>query len=303
MREDLALTASRRQDSQRFVVYGSEPSRLGTSVCEPGNLFSMDRDAYLEKGWLRFGYDSELFDWVAGALPAARKAVVAEQNARWLSCGGTWFVGVNALPNDTSGAVDDSGPLRGAAVDFCRDTAGGSTFAWDRAQVSVCYPRYPQPMQGESAAAFRYRRERDAAHVDGLLAEGEGRRRHLREHHAFILGVPMLEFSPDASPFVVWEGSHEIVRAAVAERLAAVPPERWGDEDVTQAYHRIRRTVFETCKRVEIFAQPGEAFVVHRLSLHGIAPWGNTATAASDGRMICYFRPLLANPVEWLDAP
>jgi len=263
----------------------------------------MDRDAYLEKGWLRFACDPELLAWVNGALPAARKSVVAEQNARWLHCGGTWFVGVNALPNDVTGAVDDSGPLRGAAVDFCRDAAGVSRFEWDRAQVSVCYPRYPQPMEGESAAAFRYRRERDAAHLDGLLPEGGDRRRHLREHHAFILGIPMLEFSPDASPFVIWEGSHEIIRAAISERLGAVPPERWGDEDVTQAYHRIRRTIFETCKRVEIFAKPGEAFVAHRLSLHGVAPWGDAATAGKDGRMICYFRPLLANPVEWLNAP
>ncbi len=75
-------------------------------------------------------------------------------------------------------------------------------------------------MAGESPAKTRYRRERDAAHVDGLLPEGEERRRHLREHHGFILGLPMVEFDREASPFVVWEGSHEIMRDIFAARFA-----------------------------------------------------------------------------------
>lgn len=261
------------------------------------------RESFFEKGWCRFECDAELAEWVRLALPSAREAVRAQENARWLRCGGTWFVGVNALPNDASGAVASSGPLRGNAVRFIRQTLGISGFDWDRAQISVCYPGYPQPMESESAAAFRYRRDRDAAHVDGLLPEGAGRRRHLREHHAFILGIPMVEFGADASPFVVWEGSHELIRRAMAERFGERPPDQWGDEDLTSAYRAMRRSVFETCKRVEIAAAPGEAFVAHRLVVHGVAPWGASATAGEDGRMICYFRPIAGGPLDWLTAP
>jgi len=257
----------------------------------------------LAKGWCRFGYDPALAEWVRLALPAARKAVGARENASWLRCGGTWFVGVNALPNDPSGAVGGSGPLRGDAVCFIRQALGISAFRWDRAQISACYPRYPQPMESEPAAAFRYRRERDAAHVDGLLPEGIDRRRHLREYHAFILGIPMVEFSADASPFVVWEGSHELIRRALSERFSERPPDRWGDEDLTEAYHQMRRRVFASCRRVEIPATPGEAFIAHRLVLHGVAPWAESATAGDDGRMICYFRPIIGGPLEWLTAP
>jgi len=186
---------------------------------------------------------------------------------------------------------------------FARQLVGACAFEWDRAQVSVCYPRYPLPMESEPAAAFRYRRDRDAAHVDGLLPEGADRRRHLREHHAFILGIPMVDVSANASPFVVWEGSHEVVRAALVERFGSLPPERWGDEDLTEAYHAVRRRVFDTCERVEIAAKRGEAYVAHRLVLHGVAPWGESASAGEDGRMICYFRPLSGGPKEWLAAP
>ncbi len=263
----------------------------------------MDSESFYQRGWRRFEFDAALAEWVERALPFAREAVDAQRNARWLRCGGTWFAGVHALPNGASGAVGESGPVRGAAVEFARKLAGPTEFEWDCAQVSVCYPRYPQPMESEPAAAFRYRRERDAAHVDGLLPEGPDRRRHLREHHGFILGIPMVEFSADAAPFVIWEGSHEMIRAAISERFGNLPPDHWGDEDITDVYHRIRRSVFDHCKRVEIAARPGEAFVAHRLSVHGVAPWGELATAGADGRMICYFRPTIGGPVEWLRAP
>ena len=262
-----------------------------------------EQRSFLQRGWHRFDSDPALVEWVGGALPAARDAVRAKENAQWLRCGGTWFAGVNVLQNDASGAVEASGSLRGAAIRFARQSVGPTGFEWDYGQISVCYPRYPQPMEPEPAAAFRYRRDRDAAHVDGLLPEGAERRRHLREYHAFILGIPMVEFSADASPFVVWEGSHEIIREAVNERFDGLPPDRWGDEDVTEAYHQMRRTVFETCKRVEITARPGEAFIAHRLIVHGVAPWADSAIAGKDGRMICYFRPIIGGPVEWLRAP
>ncbi len=263
----------------------------------------MDSETFYIQGWCRFKHDSALEKWVEDALPSARETVRADVFSRWLRCGGTWFAGVNALPNDSSGAVAGSKPLGGAAIEFIHKSLGLSGFDWDKAQISVCYPGYPQPMESESPAAFQYRRDRDAAHVDGLLPEGADRRRHLRVFHGFILGIPMVEFSLDASPFVVWEGSHEVIRSDVKARFGNLPPDQWGDEDITETYHQARQRVFETCKRVEITARPGEAFITHRLALHGVAPWGESAHADEDGRMICYFRPDIGGPLEWLMAP
>ena len=266
-------------------------------------MTQLNTGLFFEKSWCRIDYDRQLADWVEHALPAARKTVTSPANAEWLRCGGTWFAGVNALPNSDDGSVGDGGRLRGVAVDFIREQLGITGFIWDKGQVSICYPGYPQPMTSETPAAFRYRRERDAAHIDGLLPEGERRRRHLREHHGFILGLPMVEFDAQASPFIVWEGSHEIVRKAFVERFDGLKPEQWEDEDVTAIYQRTRREVFESCKRVEVAARPGEAFVVHRLALHGVAPWLETARAGKDGRMICYFRPDYGDAFSWLTNP
>ena len=258
---------------------------------------------FFERGWCRFDHDAPLFDWVEAALEPARATRRDPANAKWLRYRETWFAGVNALANDASGKVDGSEPLSGIAVDFIDEVLGLRDFAWDAAQVSICYPGYPQPMEGESSARARFRRERDAAHVDGLLPEGPQRRRHLREHHGFILGIPMVEFDAGAAPFVVWEGSHEIIREVFAERFAGVEPDLWGEEDITDVYQAVRERVFDSCERVEIHARPGQSFIAHRLVLHGMAPWCEGASAGADGRMICYFRPDPFGPYEWLHHP
>jgi hypothetical protein len=263
----------------------------------------MSKSQFFEKGWCRFQFDEMLMQWINHALPCARETVAAEENEQWLRCGGTWFAGVNLLPNAADGSVCGSDALQGKASDFIRQALGLDKFDWDRAQLSVCYPGYPQPMPGETEAAYAYRRDRDAAHVDGFLAEGPDRRRHLREYHGFILGIPMVEFNAGASPFVVWEGSHEVIRKTFAEQFQDVPAEQWGEIDITGVYHEVRRKIFGLCRRVEIHARPGEAYLVHRLSLHGIAPWQGTASATPDGRMICYFRPETGGPESWLLSP
>ena len=153
-----------------------------------------------DKGWCRFDYDERIVDWIQHALPHARTAVSAQENAQWLRCGGSWFAGVNVLPNAPTGEIGNSGPLLGSPIEFIYELLGSSEFAWDNAQISVCYPGYPQPMPEETPSAFRYRRDRDAAHVDGLLPESPQRRRHLREYHGFILGLPMVEFDVGATP-------------------------------------------------------------------------------------------------------
>jgi hypothetical protein len=258
---------------------------------------------FFTHGWCQFAGDPRLSAWVDAALPAARASLCDPAQARWLRYQGTWFAGVNALPNDARGNVAASGPLQGEAVDFIDSELGLRDFAWDQAQVSVCYPGYPQPMTGESPGRTRYRRERDAAHVDGLLPEGPARRRHLREHHGFILGIPMVEYDANASPFVLWAGSHEIVRDVFAQRFEGIAVELWGEEDVTEVYHALREQVFTSCERVEIHARPGAAFLVHRLAVHGMAPWRPDAQAGALGRMICYFRPDPFGPREWLHNP
>ncbi len=258
---------------------------------------------FFSRGWCKFAPDARLLRWVEAALPAARRARTDPQQAKWLRYQGTWFAGVNVLDNRADSSVDASGPLRGEAIDFIGSQLGLRDFEWDRAQVSICYPGYPQPMPGESEARTRFRRERDAAHVDGLLREGPEQRRHLREHHGFILGIPMVAFDPGASPFVVWEGSHEILRAEFAARFSAIPADRWGNEDITEVYHAARTRAFSECERVEIHARPGEAFLAHRLIVHGMAPWEAGASAGADGRMICYFRPDPFGPYEWLHNP
>jgi hypothetical protein len=109
------------------------------------------------------------------------------------------------------------------------------------------------------------------------------------ETHLFILGLPLTPAAEGASPMVVWEGSHEVMRAALAGALAGVAPQDRATADVTDAYGAARRRCFETLRRVEIPAQPGEAYLVHRLALHGVAPW--RAPAGAGPRSIAYFRP------------
>jgi len=264
----------------------------------------MNAEAFFADGWTRFPHDPDIADWARRARPVADACIAdPELRARWLRCGGTWFVGANALPNDAAGAVAAAGvpPLAGEPVRFIREVLELDV-AWDRAQVSACFPGYPQPSPAESATAFRFRLERDAAHVDGL-ARYDGRRRRLGDLHGFILGLPLTDAPASAAPFVIWEGSHHIIRRALRERLADVPPEEWFGQDLTEAYVAARRECFETCRRVRVHARPGEAYLTHRLTLHGIAPW--MADAAGE-RIVAYFRPNPfpgAAPDWWLERP
>lgn len=251
--------------------------------------------ALTETGWAGFAPEAAVLDWARAARRAALERIAdPAERARSLACEGTWFVGVDCLPNDARGAVSGSGPLGGAALTAAQALYGALPL--HRAQVSVIYPGYPRPRAGEDAAALRYRRSRDAAHVDGLLPVGPARRRMLRERHAFILGLPLVETSPEASPLVVWEGSHHVMRRAFAQALQGIAPEGWSDVDLTETYHAARRVAFETCARRIIHGAPGGAYLLHRMVLHGTAPWGEAAVAPPEGRMVAYFRP------EWPEA-
>lgn len=245
---------------------------------------------------------AESLAWAQAAAQVG-KAVAADpdQQAAWLQCEGTWFVGVDALPNAPDGSVDGAGLP--TVLKSATEAAFGPLGPLHPAQLSVVYPGYPRPRKGESDGAFRYRLNRDAAHVDGLLAEGPERRRFLKEPHQFILGISLTEADAGAAPLVVWRGSHRIIGRAFAAMLDDVPEDRRGAVDVTDGYTAARREVFETCKRVPVPLRPGEAVLLHPHLLHGIAPWAEGARAAPEGRMTAYFRPHHPQGIMgWLNA-
>jgi hypothetical protein len=248
------------------------------------------------RGWQRLTASPEVAAWAAAARGPALDALPADA-AAWRA-GGTWYPGVDALPNGPDGRIGGVGlpPALLSALPFRPE-------AWHRAQISTLRPGYPRPDPGEGAAAFGFRLRRDAAHLDGLLPDGPERRRFLREPHGFILGLPLTEADPGAAPLVVWEGSAPILRRALASVLAPLPQARWTEADLTDAYHAARREAFATCPRVELPAGPGEAVILHRLALHGIAPWAEGAQADPAGRVIAYFRPELPRLTDWLDLP
>lgn len=241
-------------------------------------------------GWAVIGPDPRLAAWAAAALPVAVQTV-ATASEDW-RCGGTWFVGVDALPNHASGQI--------AATAFPWEALPLAPMPLHPAQLSVIRPGYPRRSPAESDAAFAFRQSRDAAHLDGLLAIGPAQSRMVKEPHAWVLGIALNPCSPDASPLVVWDGSHDILRAELRTAFAPHPPETWPDLDITEAYKAARRKVFDTCRRIELPIQPGEATVIHRHTLHGVAPWHPAATAPAEGRIIAYFRPQLASVADWL---
>lgn len=258
--------------------------------------------AYRDRGWVLFDRDDRVQDWIDRYRADILATRDAPENALWHRYGGTWFAGVNVLPNDPLGRIGDGPPLTGAAVDFAASALPFGRLPLDRAQVSICKPGYPEPMPGESDAVFAFRRDRDAAHLDGLLKHGSDRRRFLKEMHGYILGLPITKVGAGAAPFSIWEGSHRLIGDWLRDMLGDLPTEAWGDIDLTAGYQAIRRTVFETCRRVEITAAPGQAYLVHRHAIHGMARWREGAEAEAEGRVIVYFRPPVETPTTWLAA-
>jgi hypothetical protein len=243
-----------------------------------------------EEGWSVIGPDPAIAQWAAAAHSAAVAAIDADAGG-W-RCGGTWHAGVDVLPNGADGAMN--------GVAFPWRALGLAAAPLHAGQVSVIRPGYPQPWEGETAAAFGFRLSRDAAHVDGILPIGPMRQRMIREPHGWILGIPLNISTPDASPLVVWEGSHHIMRAALLAACAGVPECDWHQVDLTLTYQAARGRVFAECLRRDIPVLPGQATLIHRLCLHGMAPWAAGAIAPPEGRIIAYFRPMLPSVAAWL---
>ena len=227
--------------------------------------------------------------WAEAAFALGRRiANDPDEKAKHLRFQGTWFVGVDALPNKADGSLDRTpfaGPWDGALPKMP---------ALHRGQLSIIYPGYPRQDEGQSAANHRFRVERSAAHVDGLLPFGPERKRYALEYHAFILGVHLNACSD--APTVVWRGSHHIMRAALVGALAHKDAKT---TDVTEAYAAARKRVFETCEKVALPGNAqGDAFVLDRFALHGTDPW--TGPRLGQGRMTAFFRPCLETVEAWL---
>ena len=231
--------------------------------------------------------------WAAAARPAAAAAARDPAKAHWLRCGGTWFVGVDALPNDAQGRVGERPAARRCRHGLhprrtwhfpCRCTARRSRSAT---------PAIRSPRREESEAAFSFRLKRDAAHVDGLLAEGPEQAPHPE-------GAARLYPRPDAD--------RAIRRRSTAYRVGGLASASMRDmfEKAARrpcagdlARHRPHRRLSGGAPRrssppaggSRLPSAPGEAVLLHRHLLHGVAPWGEVPTASADGRMIAYFRP------------
>jgi hypothetical protein len=222
--------------------------------------------------------------WAKHTTPQAVEAANNPENrANWLRCQGTWFVGVDVL--------SDYIPLPDPVLKAAHSAVGQDQLKWGAGQISTCYKGYPKQDTNETAPMFNYRRNRDFAHLDGLKAVGPKRARKMEEFHGFILGIPLNKTPSNAAPFVIWEGSHLIFRDMLAKAYAGVTPENWPQVDITEIYQQTRAEIFKTCKRVELHAKPGEAYIAHRFALHGMAAWDEDLDGPDEGRMVAYFRP------------
>lgn len=242
-------------------------------------------------GYMVFERDETVAKWadtahkvacMVSADPATRAANLRQ--------GETWFVGVDALPNQRDGSINGV-QLAGKWRDHVTLPK-----QWHPAQLSIVYPGYPLRDTSESEASHRYRITRHAAHVDGLLPQGPQRRRYLKEPHAFILGLPLNR--SDAAPLMVWPESHKIMGEAFRHLRNHDDPT---NVDLTEAYHSARRLVFEQIEPHAIVSEPGQAILLHRHLLHGVSPWQEGVQAPQEGRMIAYFRPQFSAK-EWLSA-
>ena len=245
----------------------------------------------IQGGFVQFDETRDMSNW-AKAANAVADAVLADPDmrAKWLRHGDTWFVGVDALPTDDAGAIDGV-PLRAP---------------WDGmvpglplhpAQLSVIYSGYPKKGAQDTDKAHKYRLSRDAAHLDGLLAEGPQNRRYLREPHAYIAAVAINDCRQ--APLIVWPGSEEIMREAFTVAFAGMPSSMWSGIDVTEIYNDARAEVFECCERVEIPMTVGQSILLDRMTIHGTAPDTQNKVPAA-GRRLAFFRPQYADMRDWL---
>ncbi|MEO0342226.1 MAG: hypothetical protein AAF198_02195 [Pseudomonadota bacterium] len=258
--------------------------------------------SFSEDGYRIYPPDPRLLDWVKTARPIAQKlAEDPKLKSDWLRHGRTWFAGVNIFPNDENGTWPAGPALDGDVIEAARALCPFD-IRWDTAQISIPYQGYPKQDPTETNTNHRFRKDRDAAHLDGLLPIGPKRRRHMEEYHAFVLGLPLNDAPRNAAPLVVWKGSHKIIHKWLMGKFASTPPDAWRDLDLTDSYADIRRHIFESCDRITIGADLGGSYLVDRFTLHGVAPWPETFPGPEEGRIVAYFRPHWRGDLQaWLE--
>ena len=258
-------------------------------------------DLFNQTGWGVFGKEVCIFNWASQARKNVwERLLLKDFENDQLRCGGTWFVGTNFLNNDKFGGLGKV-TFKGQSVQAITQRYGSMFQTWDQAQISICFKGYPQPMAGESHTSFKYRKNRFNAHVDGILPVGLIKRRYAREYHAFILGIPLVNYNKFAAPVVVWEGSHKIMHDCLSKQLIELDTGLWKSEDITGIYNEARREIFLKCKPQIVTVPVGGSYLIHRLALHGVMPWAENGKSGDGGRMIAYFRPQFSQAKFWLN--
>ena len=109
-----------------------------------------------EKGYREFGYDEQVAKWAEFAKKKGNRILAdPAQLQKWLQCEGTWFVGVDVLPNDSRGDFINT-QFPNVFKSFMSKI---NLKPYHKAQLSVIFPGYPKPRIGDSEAAFEYRRK------------------------------------------------------------------------------------------------------------------------------------------------
>jgi hypothetical protein len=130
----------------------------------------------------------------------------------------------------------------------------------------------PQPMVEETPNAFKYRKNRFNAYVDGVLPVGKAKRQYVREYHTFILGIPLVDYNEFAAPVVVWKGSYNIMQDYLSKQLIQLKDGLLKNEDITDVYHEARQEIFAKCKPKNVTALVGGFYLIHRHALHSVMP-------------------------------
>lgn len=263
---------------------------------------SADRRGFDRDGWLRLPATTESAAWAAAARAEAEATLKTMPADQWRS-GGTWAVGRDLLTNRPTGQLSGGETLPDGWRRLTAELAGLQGLVLHAAQVSTVLRGYPRPSPGEGAAAFRFRRDRAAAHLDGLVPTGPGRVRRLAEPHAIVFGIGLSPGPGAAGALTVWRGSHRILGPALRDALAGLSDGDIPTRGLSGPYQAARRRALQACDRVALPLNPGEGVILHRHSLHGIAPWPARVPGPALGRQVAYFRPTYASLAQWRDAP
>ena len=257
--------------------------------------------------------DIENYRWIEATKENIRyKFWQKEYEDSEFRSGSTWFAGINFLDNEARGDVNGVSFSPRLWSQIIGNFGVGINY-WDTAQVSICWEGYPKKDPAETEKAFKYRLEKYASHVDGLIPIGSARRRFAKEFHAFILGIPIINSGVNSAPLMVWEGSHKIFRTMFRKVYSGLSESEISDLDVTDIYQKYRRKAFSTCPVRKVFSNNNQPYILDRHLLHGVGPWNagicDPLLLHRDnlfrldpmfGRIVVYFRPTYKNLLDWI---